>query len=194
MRSKVCPLSDSTSCTCFRRYLMCWDISFTRMLCSSSKRFSSITWSKIDLFNLNVLPLVGERNGTVDKGMFIIILYKYNRIMLFLKNLFSDSIGSVEYKQLKNMNTSNNNIIWMESLWNCDGQAFYLRLLQQNNMVLMSPFKCLCSMINISIFWYSWYFLFQCIIPFLCCCMTSNKKDNGKLAIHTYTIFVSLPW
>ncbi|KAI9516724.1 hypothetical protein NQZ68_013781 [Dissostichus eleginoides] len=37
--------------------MMCCDISFTRMLCSSSKRLTSITWSKTDLFN----PKVSQR-------------------------------------------------------------------------------------------------------------------------------------
>ena len=63
MLSEVCALSVSTAWISFSRYLMCWDISLTRMNCSSSKRCSSIAWSKTDLFNRKVLPKVEERKG-----------------------------------------------------------------------------------------------------------------------------------
>lgn len=51
------------------------------------------------------------------QGMFIIILYKYNRIMLFLRNLFSDSIGSVEYKQQAKLAINTYRTIFMSLPW-----------------------------------------------------------------------------
>ena len=83
MLSKVCPLSASTCCTSFRRYITCWDISFTKMLCSSSMRFSSITWSKTNLFNLKVAPFRLRKEikkwtrQSYNNITYIILLQKY---------------------------------------------------------------------------------------------------------------------